>query len=57
MKIRSLLNGGVAEINDEAAKALIESGHWASVSAPAPRKTAARKRTPRAKAAPVVTEE
>jgi hypothetical protein len=30
MKIRSTLNGGSAEVDDVAAKVLIESGHWVS---------------------------
>ena len=45
--LRSTLNGGVAEVGDEFAPALIESGHW--VHADEPVKKA---RAPRAKAAP-----
>lgn len=51
MKIRSLLNGGVAEIDDASVQGLVDSGHWVVVGeADAPH---ARKRTPRAKVAPV----
>lgn len=49
MNIRSLLNGGVAEVDDETAKAMIASGHWsADEAAPVVRKA----RAPRAKVAP-----
>lgn len=46
--IRSLLNGGVAEVDDETAARLIESGHWVQAgSAPAKsRATRARKAAP-----------
>ncbi len=51
MKIRSLLNGGLAEVDDAAAEGLISSGHWVAdeekAAAPAPRR-----RSPRAKVAP-----
>lgn len=50
--VRSLLNGGVAEVDDETAKTLVESGHWVAGDAPAPKK-----RTARTKVAPADSEE
>lgn len=47
MIIRSLLNGGVAEVDDETGKALVESGHWTADDAAPTRKA----RATRAKAA------
>jgi hypothetical protein len=46
--LRSALNGGVAEVDDETAVKLIESGHWVKASsAPTkPRATRARKAAP-----------
>jgi len=45
--LRNVLNGGVAEVGDEFAPALIESGHWVDASEAPVKKTRAR-----AKAAP-----
>lgn len=47
MLIRSILNGGSAEVSDSYGKKLIESGAWESAEA-APKRT----RKPRAKKAP-----
>lgn len=41
--LRSRLTQGVVEVDDAAAKALIDSGLWDAADAPAPRKKAARK--------------
>ena len=57
MKIRSLLNGGVAEVNDEAAKALIAAGHWVAEGEAVAPKPTVRKRAPRAKASPATAGE
>lgn len=46
--LKSVLNGGVAEVGDEFAPALIESGHWVSADEAPVKKT----RAPRAKVAP-----
>lgn len=51
MKIRSLLNGGVAEVDDEAGKALIAAGHWAAEGEAVAPKPPVRRRAPRAKVA------
>lgn len=51
--VKSVLNGGVAEVDEATAKVLVESGHWlAEGDAPA----APRKRAPR-KAATAASEE
>lgn len=50
--VRSLLNGGVAEVDDETAKTLVESGHWVAAEAPA-----VKRRTTRAKAVAADSEE
>lgn len=51
MKIQSLLNGGFADVDDEAAKGLVDSGHW--VVAGDAHAAPVRKRAVRAKVAPV----
>jgi hypothetical protein len=57
MKIRSLLNGGVAEVDDEAGKVILESGHWVVEGEAAEPKPAVRRRAPRAKVEPADPEE
>lgn len=57
MKIRSLLNGGVAEVDDVVGGVLIVSGHWVVDGEAAEPKPVVRRRAPRAKAAPADTEE
>lgn len=57
MKIRSLLNGGVAEVDDEAGKTMLDSGHWVVDGEAAEPKPVVRRRAPRAKAAPADPEE
>jgi hypothetical protein len=46
--IRSLLNGGVAEVDDETAVKMIESGHWVKADS-----VPAKARATRARKAPV----
>ena len=48
MILRNVLNNSVAEVGDEYAEELINSGNWVDVSEPAP---ARKPRTTRAKAA------
>ncbi|AXH48793.1 hypothetical protein SEA_STEAMY_18 [Mycobacterium phage Steamy] len=45
MKIRSTLNGGVAEVDDDYAERLIEAGGWEVAEALAPTKTKRIRRT------------
>lgn len=52
MKIRSVLNGGVAEVDDEFGKQLIEAGSWEADEA-----KAAPVRKPRAPRKPAPVEE
>lgn len=52
MKIRSLLNGGLAEVDDVAAEGLISSGHWVADEVKAVEPAAPRRRAPRAKVVP-----
>lgn len=54
MQIRNVLNGGVAEVGEEYAQELLDSGYWVSGDAPAPKRRAPRVA---AKVAPADSEE